>query len=104
METVHINGDEKKMSKAEMAELWGPPVVAEEVPIVVFPADLWRRATDDEAQDIMDAMTAQPVRIRKIFETARSYQSDDELWPLLESAAQALFGADRAAELLAPST
>ncbi|RYE61044.1 MAG: hypothetical protein EOP20_00840 [Hyphomicrobiales bacterium] len=71
--------------------------------VTLFPADLWRRASDGEAERIMAAIDAQPLRIRKIFETARSYQSDDELWPLLVNAATALFGPVRAKELLAPS-
>jgi hypothetical protein len=50
------------------------------------------------------AMAEQPFRVRKIFETANSYRSDHELWPLLVQIATTLFGEERAAEILAPST
>lgn len=86
---------------AEVEPYVPPPAPAPAT--VVMPADLWRRATDDEAQAIDAAMQAQPLRLRRIFQTATSYQSDDELWPLLMAAAVALFGEDRAAELLASS-
>lgn len=71
--------------------------------IVVFPADLWRRATDEEAEAIDQTMGAQPLRIRRIFTSALEYRSDDEMWSLLMGAATQLFGEARAAELLAPS-
>lgn len=78
-----------------------PPVV---IPVtVVFAVDLWSRMTDIEADQVDAAMADQPFRIRKIFETANSYRSDHELWPLLEQIATTLFGAERAAEILAPS-
>lgn len=83
--------------------------IAETVPVspepitVVYSVDLWSRMTDTEADQVGAAMEQQPFRIRKIFESAGSYQSDHELWPLLEQIATALFGAERAAEILAPS-
>ena len=77
-----------------------PPV---EIVTILYPADLWRRTTDDEAEQIDAAMQQQPLRIRRIFNTASSYRSDDDLWPMLTGAAETLFGAVRAAELLAPS-
>ncbi|MDF1599736.1 hypothetical protein PZ895_08090 [Mesorhizobium sp. YIM 152430] len=81
---------------------WSAPSTIEQV-TVVFPADLWRRATDEEAEAIDQAMGAQPLRIRRIFQNAQSYQSDDELWPLLMGAAIQLFGEARAAVLLESS-
>ena len=69
----------------------------------VMPADLWRRATDDEAEAIEAAMQSQPLRLRRIFQTATSYRSDDELWPLLLGVATELFGSERAEQLLARS-
>lgn len=78
-----------------------PPVAPS--PVVLYPADLWRRTTNAEAEAIDAAMEAQPLRIRRLFDAAQTYQSDDPLWPLLTGAAVNLFGAARAAELLAPS-
>lgn len=72
-------------------------------PVVVFPADLWRRTTDAEAEAIEAAMAGQSARLRNLFRSAQTYQSDDPLWPVLNGAATELFGAERAAELLAPS-
>lgn len=83
-----------------------PPYVPEPEPepvTIVYPADLWRRVTNDEADVIAEAMQDQPLRLRKIFETAQVYRSDDELWPLLHGMAVQLFGETRASEILAPS-
>ncbi|NTB96929.1 hypothetical protein G6M84_10410 [Agrobacterium tumefaciens] len=78
-----------------------PPVIA---PIaVIFAVDLWSRMTNAEADQVGAAMAEQPFRIRKIFETANSYRSDHELWPLLVQIATTLFGEERAAQILAPS-
>ncbi|PZP54325.1 MAG: hypothetical protein DI595_00045 [Agrobacterium fabrum] len=76
---------------------------------VLYSVDLWTRldgGTDGnsgEVAQVLAAMEQQPIRIRKIFDTANSYRSDHELWPLLVQIATTLFGAERAAEILAPS-
>lgn len=83
-----------------------PPYEAPDEPepvTILYPADLWRRVTDDEAALIVGAMDQQPLRVRKIFETAQVYRSDDEMWSLLHDAAVTLFGEERAAVILAPS-
>ncbi|WP_193559308.1 MULTISPECIES: hypothetical protein [Agrobacterium] len=81
-----------------------PPMVEVPEPVtVVYGVDLWSRMTDTEADQVGAAMAEQPFRVRKIFETANSYRSDHELWPLLVQIATTLFGAERAAEILAPS-
>lgn len=72
--------------------------------IVIFAVDLWSRMTNGEADQVGAAMAEQPFRIRKIFETANSYRSDHELWPLLVQIATTLFGEERAAQILAPSS
>jgi hypothetical protein len=79
------------------------PPAPPEPPVVLYPADLWRRAGDEEAEQIEAAMNAQSARLRNLFRTAQTYQSDDPLWPVLHEAAVGLFGEERAAELLAPS-
>lgn len=94
---------------AEVEALDIPPPSAPATPtvdqpvIVVFAVDLWSRMSDDEVADVEAAMAAQSARIRNIFRAANSYRSDHELWSLLESMAESLFGAERAAEILAPS-
>ncbi|WP_058599005.1 hypothetical protein [Aureimonas ureilytica] len=98
-----IREGEKVAMTAEEIAAWkaeGPPAP---LPTIVYPADLWRRATDPEGDAIYEAMQRQSRRIIELFRAAQTYQSDDELWPLLMGAATELFGADRAAELLAPS-
>jgi len=79
------------------------PPEPDPVVVVVYPVDLWSRMTDVEADAVEAAMTTQPVRIQNIFRAASSYRSDHELWPLLETVAIGLFGAERAAEILAAS-
>lgn len=82
------------------AEEWGaiPPPL-----IVLYPVDLWSRMTDAEADQVEAAMAGQTVRIQNVFKSASSYRSDHELWALLQTTATQLFGAGRAAEILAPS-
>lgn len=82
--------------------IFEPPVVP---PVtVVFAVDLWSRMTNAEADQVGAAMAEQPFRVRKIFETANSYRADHELWPLLVQIATTLFGEERAAQILAPSS
>lgn len=80
-----------------------PPIPEPEPVVAILPAvTLWERLTEDEADQVDDAMATQPVRTQRIFTTANTFRSDHELWPLLEAMATELFGAVRAAELLAP--
>lgn len=79
-----------------------PPPAPEPIAIV-NKLDLWSRMTDEEADQVGAAMDTQPFRVRKIFESANTYRADHELWPLLVQIATTLFGAERAAEILAPS-
>ncbi len=82
-----------------------PPSIEIPDPItVVHGVDLWSRMTNAEADQVGAAMAEQPFRVRKIFETANSYRSDHELWPLLVQIATTLFGEERAAQILAPSS
>ena len=94
--------EELPADDAEVVAFLNPP--APEPVTIVYQVDLWSRMTDDEAEDVATAMNAQPLRIQNIFRAAGEYHSTHELWPLLQSVAVDLFGPDRAAELLAPST
>lgn len=77
---------------------------------VVYGVDFWTRldggedGNSGEVAQVMAAMEQQPIRTRKIFETANSFRSDHELWPLLNQLAITLFGEERAAQILAPSS
>jgi hypothetical protein len=80
-----------------------PPTPEPEPIVTILPAiTLWERLTEDEADQVNEAMATQPVRTQRIFTTANTFRSDHELWPLLQQMATELFGAERAAELLAP--
>lgn len=71
-------------------------------PVIVIPAvTLWERLTEAEAEQVNTAMATQSFRTRQIFQTANTFRSDHELWPLLVQMATDLFGEERAAELLA---
>lgn len=98
-----VNGEEFDMTAAEIAELQSYAPVDVDPVTVVYKLDLWSRMTNDEADQVGAAMEEQPFRIRKIFESANSYRSDHELWPLLHQIASTLFGEDRALQILAPS-
>lgn len=104
-ETIDTEHGLELWQKANAGE-YGPiaPYVAPEPqPIItILPAvTLWERFTEEEADQVNDAMATQPVRTQRIFTTANTFRSDHELWPLLEQMATELFGAERAAELLA---
>ena len=73
-------------------------------PVIISKADIWRRATDAEAEAIDAYLEAQPVRIRNLFRDAEYLSSDDALFPNLVDAFVSAFGEARAAELLAPSS
>jgi hypothetical protein len=87
------------------------PVDPDPVPVtVVYAVDLWTRldggedGNSGEVAQVIAEMEQQPIRIRKIFDSATSYRSDHELWPLLQQIATTLFGEERAAQILAPSS
>lgn len=80
-----------------------PPVLPLPVRTRIFKADIWRRATDAEAVTIDAALQAQPVRLRRLWDDAQWLETTDELYPSLQAAFVAAFGAARAAELLEPS-
>ncbi|WP_247880179.1 hypothetical protein [Brucella pituitosa] len=79
-----------------------PPTPEPQPVVTILPAvTLWERLTEDEADRVNEAMATQSVRTQRIFTTANTFRSDHELWPLLEQMATELFGAERAAQLLA---
>ncbi|GJD63740.1 hypothetical protein [Methylobacterium frigidaeris] len=80
-----------------------PPAPAITGPTITSKADLFRRCTDAEAEAIETALAAQSVRKRRIFETAQYISSEDPDFADLRAAAVEMFGAERAAELLAAS-
>jgi len=77
---------------------------------VLYAVDFWTRldggadGNSGEVAQVLAAMEQQPIKTRKIFDTANSFRSDHELWPLLNQLATNLFGEERAAQILAPSS
>lgn len=88
----------------EMVEReWAPMPPEPDAATILYPVDLWSRLTNEEAEQVEAAMATQPIRVQNIFRAASSYRSDHELWPLLTQVATQLFGAERAAVVLAAS-
>lgn len=65
-------------------------------------ADIWRRATDAEADAMDAALNAAPPRLRRIYSAAQYIDSGDEWFGELRAGIAAAVGETRAAELLAP--
>lgn len=83
---------------------WGTPA-AYVSPVVgrTYKADIWRRATDAEAETIVAILSQQTIRKQRLFNDATVIDhADPEFAGLREGFVQA-FGAGRADELLAPS-
>lgn len=70
-------------------------------PRVIYKADIWRRATDDEAVTMDTMLNSQSVRLRRMWADAVNLSEDDELFPVIHAALAAEFGEERAEELLA---
>lgn len=103
---------ERDMTPEEIAELEATapgPILTPDPVTIVYAVDLWTRldggedGNSGEVAQVLAAMEQQSIRTRRIFDAANSYRSDHELWPLLQQLATGLFGAERAAEILAPS-
>ena len=64
---------------------------------------IFRRATDEEAEQMRAALDAQSVRLREIYDGAAWIETTDELFGVLQAALVQLFGEERAAQLLGPT-
>ena len=85
---------------------FSPPAVPDtgEVPSrILYKADIYRRATDAEADAIELALMAATTKRRRLFECAQSLDPQDEAFSMMEEAMTEMFGAKRASELLAAS-
>lgn len=70
---------------------------------VTYKADIYRRATDDEAESIEMALAAAPVRQRRLFESAQFLDHSAPEFADMHEAMVGMFGAERADVLLAAS-
>jgi hypothetical protein len=76
-----------------------PPIL----PIRVYKAPMFRKMTDAEYEAYLQIRAGFPQRLQAIFDAAEYLSPDDEFWPALVAAAEQAYGADRAAEILAPT-
>lgn len=87
----------------------GVEVGAYEPPEVIVPpaktykADIWRRATDAEAETIVAVLSQQSVRKQRLFNDATILDHADPEFTELKAGFVQAFGQARADELLAPS-
>ena len=72
-------------------------------PVYIQKVDIWRRATDAEAEKLVALLGQQSIRLQRMFSDATVISSADEMWPTLLGGITQLLGADRAKALLAPS-
>lgn len=70
---------------------------------ITYKADIWRRATDEEAETIVAVLAQQPTRKQRLFNDATVLSHADPEFAELTAGFVVAFGQDRADELLAPS-
>jgi hypothetical protein len=68
-----------------------------------YKADIWRRATDEEAEVIDAQLNAQPLKLRNLFRDAQYLDHADEYFIQMKAGFVGAFGQARADELLAAS-
>lgn len=91
-----LDGKQTQSALDEVLRSGAPPVTTSK-------ADLYRRATDEEAEKIEAALVAAPVRQRRLFEAALYIDHADPEFASMHAALVDLFGKDRADTLLSPS-
>jgi hypothetical protein len=73
------------------------------LPSMTYKADIWRRASDAEAETIVAVLGQQTVRKQRLFNDATVLSHADPEFAELRAGFIAAFGEARASELLAPS-
>lgn len=104
---IYENGVERNATLEESTEILA--LQALHVPLPdpaarTFKADIWRRATEEEAEVIDAHVSAQPIKLRNLFRDAAYLAHDDPYFSDLKAGFEQAFGRERADELLAPST
>jgi hypothetical protein len=69
----------------------------------VSKADVWRRLTDQEAEEVDSALQAAPLRLRRIFEAAQYLDVNDDDYPEIRTAIVTALSEKRADEVLQPT-
>lgn len=70
---------------------------------IIFKADIWRRASDAEAQVIDLQLSAQPIRLQRMWQDSQTLSVNDEFYLRIRDAFVVAFGDVRAAQLLEPT-
>lgn len=91
----------RRWNGGSIVEVDLPPPAAPAVR--VYKAPLFRTMTDAEYDAYLQIRAGFTPRLQAIFDAAEYLSSDDEFWPDLVAAAEQVYGAERAAELLAPT-
>ena len=94
------DGDIVEIDPSEVVT-FEPPHLAP--PQRVYKAPMFRKMTDAEYEAYLQIRAGFPPRMQAIFDAAEYLSSDDEFWPALVAAAEQVYGAERAAEILAPT-
>lgn len=85
------------------AVVFAPPVPVAPLGGITYKADIWRRATDAEAETIVAVLGSLPIRRQRIFNDAIHLDHADADFPDLMAGFVQAFGQARATVLLAPS-
>lgn len=102
--TVWPRDDAGSQTQAALDEVLAGSGLGEPVPAVItYKADIYRRATDEEAEAIEVALAEAPVRQRRLFESAQFLDHTAPEFVTMHEAMVGMFGAGRADELLAAS-
>lgn len=72
-------------------------------PYNISKADIYRRCTDAEAEALLAALMAAPIRLQGIFSGATMINTGDDYFPALRAGIVAALGETRADEVLVPS-
>lgn len=73
-----------------------PPPAPTLLPASVF----FDRLTEEEAEQLDEAMMAKPVKFKRAWQAATEFSETADLWPVMREEMVGLFGEERTAELL----
>jgi hypothetical protein len=84
-------------------ELWEVLQNAGVMKTKIYKANIWMAATDSEAEVIDLTLSAQSVRLRRLWAEAQYLDTRSDLFPVIKAAFARQFGEARAIELLTPT-
>lgn len=81
----------------------GSPPMPAPAPLRTYKTDVWRRCTETEAETLDAALNTAPVKLRRLWADSTILEHESAEFSDLLAPMIAAFGAERAAEILAPS-